>query len=126
MNRTADMTAKPERPPGVADERLVMLRVVPISLDEANTFVAKHHRHHQPVPGHKFSAAIADDKDVRGVVIVGCPVSRMLDNGWTLEALSASPLAAPKSGSAARTKKGMAKAWRYMLEAEGQQERADK
>lgn len=62
-----------------------MLKVVPIALDEANAFVAAHHRHHRPVIGHKFSIAVADGDTVRGVAIVGRPVARGLDNGWTLE-----------------------------------------
>jgi hypothetical protein len=61
------------------------LAVVPIALDEANAFVAAHHRHHKPVIGHKFSIAVADGETVRGVAIVGRPVARGLDNGWTLE-----------------------------------------
>lgn len=62
------------------------LFVVPMSLEEANAFVGEHHRHHEPVVGHKFSIGIADNSNkVRGVAIVGRPVSRMLDNGWTLE-----------------------------------------
>jgi len=64
----------------------VNLRVVPINHKEANAFVQKHHRHHKPTVGHKFSIAISDaDGVIRGVAIVGRPVSRMLDNGWTLE-----------------------------------------
>ena len=63
-----------------------MLTVVPISLAEANAFVARHHRHHAPMPGAKFCIAIADDGGtVRGVAIVGRPVARNADNGWTLE-----------------------------------------
>lgn len=62
------------------------LEIVPISLEEANDFVARIHRHHDPVTGHKFSVAVADENGViRGVAIVGRPVSRMADNGWTLE-----------------------------------------
>lgn len=62
------------------------MRIVPMNLDEANAFVERHHRHHAPMPGCKFCLAIADDSDaVRGVIIVGRPVSRMLDDGWTLE-----------------------------------------
>lgn len=60
------------------------LRLVPTSLKEANEFVSQHHRHHKPCVGHKFSIAIADN-EVRGVAIVGRPVSRMADDGWTLE-----------------------------------------
>lgn len=62
------------------------LRVVPCRLEEANQFVAQHHRHHGPVVGHKFSLAVADDDgNVRGVAVVGRPVARMRDDGWTLE-----------------------------------------
>lgn len=62
------------------------LRIVPTSLKEANWFVSEHHRHHDPVTGHKFSIALADDTGkVRGVAIIGRPVSRMSDDGLTLE-----------------------------------------
>lgn len=67
-------------------QRIVKLRLVPTTLEEANAYVTVHHRHHDPVTGHKYSIAIADDANkVRGVCIVGRPVSRMADNGWTLE-----------------------------------------
>jgi hypothetical protein len=58
---------------------------VPIDLDEANAFVERLHRHHPPVVGHKFSIGAASDDAVVGVVIVGRPVSRMRDDGETLE-----------------------------------------
>jgi hypothetical protein len=63
----------------------VSLQIVPINLDEANAFVAQHHRHHKPVVGHKFSIAAAEGETVRGVAIVGRPVARGNDDGWTLE-----------------------------------------
>lgn len=66
-----------------------MLILVPISLAEANAFVKQRHRHHRPVTGHKFSVAAAKKTeagyDIVGVAIVGRPVSRYLDDGWTLE-----------------------------------------
>ena len=63
-----------------------MLRIVPTTLEEANGFVTKHHRHHKATVGHKYSIAVADDTGkVRGVAIVGRPVARGYDNGWTLE-----------------------------------------
>ena len=62
-----------------------MLEVIPTTLAEANAFVAQHHRHHKPVVGHKFSIAVAKDGEMVGVAIVGRPVSRHLDDGWTLE-----------------------------------------
>ena len=61
------------------------LAVTPINLDEANAFVEQHHRHHKPVPGAKFCVAVSKDDEVMGVAIVGRPVSRHIDDGWTLE-----------------------------------------
>ena len=61
------------------------LAIVPCDLAEANAFVKNHHRHHGPVVGHKFSIACAEDARVCGVAIVGRPVARMLQDGWTLE-----------------------------------------
>ena len=61
------------------------LAVTPINLDEANAFVEQHHRHHKPVPGAKFCVAVSKDDEVRGEAIVGRPVSRHIDDGWTLE-----------------------------------------
>lgn len=58
---------------------------VPIELAEANEFVRRVHRHHQPVVGHKFSIGAALDGKIVGVVIVGRPVSRHRDDGNTLE-----------------------------------------
>ncbi|MEN7526993.1 XF1762 family protein [Cupriavidus sp. DL-D2] len=61
------------------------LRIVPISFAEANEFVAANHRHHKPVTGTKFCVAVADTARVVGVAMVGRPVARALDDGWTLE-----------------------------------------
>ena len=61
------------------------LLIQPLTLSEANEFVRKHHRHHRPVPGAKFCIGVSDGDSVRGVAIVGRPVARMLDDGWTLE-----------------------------------------
>lgn len=63
-----------------------MLRITPIDFSEANAFIAVHHRHHNPVVGHKFSIAVSDETGkVRGVAMVGRPVARNSDNGYTLE-----------------------------------------
>ena len=61
------------------------LNVTPITLAEANAFVATHHRHHKPTTGHIVSVAVSDGENVCGVAIVGRPVARMLDDGWTAE-----------------------------------------
>lgn len=61
------------------------LSIAPTTLEEANAFVAAHHRHHKPVPGAKFCIAVADGDVVVGVAIVGRPVARHSDDGTTLE-----------------------------------------
>jgi hypothetical protein len=62
-----------------------MLELVPITLDEANEFVRRLHRHNAAMPGCKFCMAVSDGERVVGVAIAGRPVARMLDDGWTLE-----------------------------------------
>ena len=61
------------------------LHHVPVTLAEANAFVAQHHRHHRPVVGHKFSIGAAQGDRIVGVAIVGRPVARLRDDGETLE-----------------------------------------
>ncbi len=61
-------------------------RLVPLKFEDAAAFVAQHHRHHTPPAGHKFSLGAIDEiNTLAGVVIVGRPVSRMRDDGKTLE-----------------------------------------
>ena len=59
----------------------------PLTLTEAAAFVRRHHRHHKPGPGGLFAigCAVSGSDEPCGVVIVGRPVARMLDNGWTCE-----------------------------------------
>lgn len=71
-------------------KRVRDLVITPISLDEANAFVTKFHRHHKRVAGAKFCVAVSAygvrlAGEVCGVAIVGRPKARHLDNGWTLE-----------------------------------------
>ena len=68
-----------------------MLELIPMTLREANAFVEQHHRHHKPVVGHCSSGSLFQIGrspraiKVVGVAIVGRPVGRFLDDGWTLE-----------------------------------------
>ncbi len=63
------------------------LRVVPVSLREANAFVERHHRHSNPTRGHKFSVGAATGEELVGVAIAGRPVARHRDDGRTIEVL---------------------------------------
>lgn len=56
----------------------VHLWVVPVELAEANAFISKHHRHHAPVIGHRFSVGAVDDAgQLRAVAVIGRPVARL-------------------------------------------------
>ncbi len=61
------------------------LMIVPVTLDEANRFVEKHHRHHGKVRGHKFSIGVDNGVYLVGVCIVGRPIARQRDDGLTLD-----------------------------------------
>jgi hypothetical protein len=61
------------------------MEIVPITFAEAQEYVLMHHRHHGKVAGAKICVAVADETGVHGVAIVGRPVARHLDDGWTLE-----------------------------------------
>lgn len=64
------------------------LSLAPMTFREACAYVREHHRHHDPPRGDVFRlCAIDAESKIVGVVIVGRPVSRMLDDGWTLEVL---------------------------------------
>jgi len=61
------------------------LQLQPITYPEACKFIKLHHRHHLPPQGWKFGIAVNDGDKVVGVITIGRPVARYLDNGWTLE-----------------------------------------
>lgn len=61
------------------------MKVVPVTFRQACEFIAKHHRHHRPPQGHKFSIGLEVDGELVGVACVGRPVARRLDNGRIAE-----------------------------------------
>jgi hypothetical protein len=62
------------------------LQIVPVDQASAKAFIEEHHRHRGSPVGSKFQIAAADKEGiVRGVAVVGRPVARHLDDGWTLE-----------------------------------------
>jgi hypothetical protein len=63
----------------------VSLNLQPITYKEACLFIDEHHRHHLPPQGWKFGIAVNDGEKVVGVITIGRPVARNLDNGYTLE-----------------------------------------
>ena len=61
------------------------MKVVNLTLADANAFVIQNHRHNKKVQGHKFSIGAVVNMKLVGVCIVGRPVARKLDDGFTAE-----------------------------------------
>ena len=61
------------------------LGIVPCSISDALEYVAQYHRHGGAAHTYSFALAVADGETVRGVAIVGHPVARRLQDGWTAE-----------------------------------------
>jgi len=62
-----------------------MIELAPMSITDAKTFIRLHHRHHKPPVGGLFAVGCALDGKICGVAVVGRPVARMLQDGWTAE-----------------------------------------
>ena len=63
------------------------LKPIPITIKDANEFVENFHRHNKPVRGAKFAIGASYEDELVGVAIVGRPVARKLDDGFTAEAV---------------------------------------
>lgn len=62
------------------------LRIVPVTLEEANRFVERLHRHKpERLPGHSFAVGVAAGDELRGVAIVGNPSAPALQDGILAE-----------------------------------------
>jgi hypothetical protein len=62
-----------------------VLEIVPITLREATAYVSEHHRHHKPPQGALFAVACSNGIAICGVAIIGKPVARMSNDGYTVE-----------------------------------------
>lgn len=63
----------------------IKIKAIPLELKDANAFVARLHRHHDPVYRDKFRIGCTVDGKLVGVVQCGRPVNRHLDDGKTIE-----------------------------------------
>ena len=93
--------------------------MVPYSIQSAKRLIAEWHRHHKPPVSGLFALAVAtDDGAVRGAAIVGRPVARMLDDGWTCEVIRVATDGTPNACSAlygACWRSAQALGWRRMV-----------
>ena len=61
------------------------LSLIPVTITDAKEFVRQHHRHHQPPVGALFAVGCAKDGEIVGVALIGRPIGRRLQDGWTAE-----------------------------------------
>ena len=61
------------------------MEIVPITFRKACEYIDLYHRHHKKPQGQKFAIGCEIDGELVGVAVAGRPVSRMLDDGLTLE-----------------------------------------
>ncbi|MHB8242794.1 MAG: XF1762 family protein [Solirubrobacteraceae bacterium] len=61
------------------------LSLIPTTLKAANAYIAQHHRHNRPVPGCISVVGVSDGEQLRGVAVIGRPIARALDDGFTAE-----------------------------------------
>lgn len=64
-----------------------MIQIRPIELIDANEYVARLHRHHDKVVGHRFSLSAYGDGRLCGVAICGRPVAKSYDPLEVLEVI---------------------------------------
>lgn len=77
------------------------LAIIPLTWREACGFSDAVHRHHDAPRGCKFALGVVDEiGKLRGVALCGRPVSRMLDDGLTLEVNRTATDGCPNANSA--------------------------
>lgn len=92
------------------------MELVPISLRQANDFVSTFHRHNGRTSrdGGKFAIGCEDSGDLVGVAIVGRPIARLLDDGFTAEVLRTCVLENAPKGANSFLYGACWRAWRAM------------
>lgn len=63
------------------------MRIQPITIRAATEFVKQHHRHNAPPRGALWATSAWDGDRLVGVALIGRPVARMLQDGFTVEVI---------------------------------------
>ncbi|NJK31303.1 MAG: hypothetical protein HC927_02185 [Deltaproteobacteria bacterium] len=95
------------------------MMIVPLTIREATKVVAREHRTHKPPRGGLWAVGLAVDGVLRGAAIVGRPVARMAQDGWTAEVLRVAVPAGTQNGCsmllAACWRAARALGWRRLI-----------
>lgn len=90
------------------------LHLLPLALAEANDFVTSYHRHNKRVPGARWAVGVSDGANLVGVAIVGRPVARALQDGYTSEVVRCCTLETAPKGAPSCLYAACWRAWRAM------------
>lgn len=90
------------------------MTIIPITLQEANTFVKSFHRHNKPTVGGKWAIGVEYDGELVGVAIVGRAIARLADEQYTAEVLRTCTNEKAPKGAVSKLYAACWKAWRAM------------
>lgn len=62
-----------------------VMKIIPMAYKAACDYIDTHHRHHKKPQGQKFAIGCEVNAELVGVAVAGRPLSRVLDDGRTLE-----------------------------------------
>ncbi len=103
---------------GPSQPAALVLNIIPCSIQDAREYVSQFHRHHGAPLSGLFAVACARGDVVCGVAIVGRPVARMLQDGWTAEVTRVATDGTPNACSilyAACWRAARALGWRKLI-----------
>lgn len=90
------------------------MKLCPVTLEEANDFVANFHRHNRPTTGGRFAIGIEQDGELVGVAIVGRPIARQIEHHYTAEVLRTCTSTSAEKGAVSKLYAACWRAWRAM------------
>lgn len=91
-----------------------MIELRPITIRQATGFVAAYHRHSGPPRGARFCIAAMEEGRLIGIVMVGRPMARGLDDGLTAEAIRVCTLDDAPKGTPSKLLRAAWRAWAAM------------
>ncbi len=90
------------------------MKLRPITLAEANSFVDSWHRHNSPTVGGRFAIGLEDSGELVGVAIVGRPIARQVEHHFTAEVLRTCTNERARKGAVSKLYAACWRAWRAM------------
>lgn len=90
------------------------MTAIPVTIAEANEFIASHHRHNKPVIGARWAVGASDGVELIGVATVGRPTARELQDGLTAEVTRCCVREAAPKGACSFLYACCWRAWRAM------------